>query len=187
MSTTNKVYVSNVPLDASELALRTHFAACGGVCDVEILTEASGASRGVAHVTMTSPAYASAALRLDGAVFGGQALRVSDAPPARAEKKPANPVKIVQQFRERANMAYDLDCAGVPLVLRIFASGETAWRIEARATDAADAVIVESTAETRRDALAGVVRAWNDEAFARGVRPLDGEGLLAAMRDVRAV
>ena len=52
---TNKLYVANVPLDATEDALRRHFASAGGVADVEILRDRqSGRSRGLASVTMTS-------------------------------------------------------------------------------------------------------------------------------------
>ncbi|HVJ95132.1 MAG TPA: RNA-binding protein [Labilithrix sp.] len=110
---TNKLYVSNVPIDSTEAALRSHFAACGGVADVELVFDPrSGKPRGLAYVTMTSPAFASAALRqLDGAVFGGASLHVSDSP-IRAGDRAAPKVKIVQQFRERANMTYDLDCEG---------------------------------------------------------------------------
>lgn len=184
----NKLYVANVPVDASEDALRRHFAACGGVCDVEIMVEPrSGKPRGLACVTMTSPAYATAALgRLDGAHFEGQTLRVSDAP-IRSGKPAAPKVKIMQQFRERLNMAYDLDCNGVPLTLRIFPHERDRWRVEARPTDAANAVVVSGSGATRRDALADVVRAWNEGAMASRLVPLDGEGVLTAMRDVRAV
>lgn len=185
---TSKLYVANVPHDTSEDALRRHFAACGGVLDVEILYERnSGRSRGLAQVTMTSAAYATAALgRLNGADFAGKQLQVSDAP-IRPGSKPVPTVKIVQQFRERSNMTYDLDCSGVPLTLRIFPTEPDGapWRIEARSTDAAGAVVITGSAATRRDALAEVVRAWNADNAA--ARPLDGEALLSAMRDVRAV
>lgn len=184
---TNKLYVANLPLDTTEHALRSHFAACGGVSDVEILPErATGKPRGLACVTMTSPAYATAALTLNGVDFEGRTLRVSDSP-IRADKPPAPTVRIVQQFRERANMAYDLECSGVPLTLRIFPSDGERWRIEARSTDAADAVVVSASGATRRDALCEVVRAWNEGAASSSVRPLDGQDLLKAMGDVRAV
>ena len=102
---TNKLYVANVPLDATEDALRRHFASAGGVADVEILRDRqSGRSRGLASVTMTSSSFLAAALsRLNGVAFDGAILRVSDAPVrADAEARPA--VKIVLQFRERASM-----------------------------------------------------------------------------------
>lgn len=185
---TNKLYVANVPLDTTEDALRRHFAACGGVSEVEILTDHRGANpRGLARVTMTSPAYAAAAInRLDGAPFDGKSLRVSDVP-IRAEKAPGPTVKVVQQFRERGNMTYDLDCSGLPLTLRIFPLEGDHWRVEARSTDAADAVVVHGSGATRRDALGAAVRDWNDRAAATCARALDGDGLLKAMRDIRAV
>lgn len=186
---TNKLYVANVPVDASEDALRRHFAACGGVLDVEIMLERnSGKSRGLACVTMTSPAYATAALGLNGVDFAGKQLQVSDAP-IRAGGKPVPTVKIVQQFRERTNMTYDLDCSGLPLTLRVFPTDPegTQWRIEARSTDAVDAVVITGAGVTRRDALTEVVRVWNEREATSTVRPLDGEALMTAMRDVRAV
>jgi RNA recognition motif-containing protein len=186
--TNNKLYVSNVPFDASEHSLRKHFEPCGGVLDVEIMLEPrSGRSRGLACVTMTSPAFATAALaKLDGVAFEGRVLHVSDVPVGK-EKPPPPAVKIVQQFRERGNMAYDLDCLGIPLTLRMFPTADDQWRVEARATDAVNEIVVAGTAKTRRDALAEAVRAWNDGASMRGVRPLDGDALSKAMYAVKAV
>lgn len=185
---TNKLYVANVPVDASEDALRRHFAACGGVCDVELMTEPrSGKGRGLACVTMTSPAYASAALaRLDGVDFEGRALRVSDAP-IRPGKPPAPKVKVVQQFRERINTTYELDCDGVPLTVRVFPIERDRWRVEARSSEAGDAVVISGLGATRLEALGEVVRAWNESAATSRAVALDGAGLSTALRDVKAV
>lgn len=185
----NKLYVTNVPVDVTEEALRRHFATCGGVSEVEIMVEPrSGRPRGIASVTMTSPAFATTAVdRLDGVAFEGRTLRVSTTPTRAADAGPPPPrVKIVQQFRERGNMAYDLDCAGVPLTLRIFEEEGSRWRIDARSTEAADAIVVAGRGTTRAEALGDVVQRWNERTDAR-VAPLDGEGLVTALRAVRAI
>ena len=187
--TTNMVYVANLPFDTTEDAVRDHFSTCGGVLDVELATQRRSGGRGGARVTMTSPAFADAAVqRLDRASFEGRELRVSRSP-IHAEGKPPATVKIVQQFRERANMTYDLDCSGMPLTLRIFPTDEERWRIEASSAQAADAVAISAVGASRRDALGAVLRAWNERAASSSScgRPIDGEGLLLAMSDVKAI
>jgi hypothetical protein len=181
---TNTLYVANVPFGTTEEALRRHFASCGGVADVELGSERGRHPRGLARVTMTSPAYAAAAVgALDRASFEGNVLRVSEAPIDAESSAPK--VRIVQQFRERTNMTYDLDCAGVPLTIRVFAIEDGTWRLEARSTEAADAVVVTASAATRRDALDAVLRQWNDRA--PSLTSIDNGGVLRAMSDVRAI
>ena len=178
---TNTVYVANLPHDATESAVRSHFSSCGGVLDVELASERRRGPRADTRVTMTSAAYANAAAeRLDHVAFEGRELRVSLSP-IRAEVKPT--VKIVQQFRERGNMAYDLDCAGTPLTVRIFPIDDDRWRIEARSTEAADAVVTTATAATRREALGAALRAWNERVSSR----IDDEAVVRAMHEVKAV
>jgi RNA recognition motif-containing protein len=183
---TNRLYVANVPFDTTVDALRRHFATCGGVADVELGSEHRRNERGLARVTMTSPAYAAAAVgRLDRAAFQGRLLRVSDSPIDR--EKAAATVRIVQQFRERANMTYDLDCAGMPLTLRMFPIEGERWRVETRSTEAVNAVVVTASAATRRDALGAVLRQWNERASSSSPASIDAEGLLRAMSDVNAI
>jgi hypothetical protein len=183
----NKLYIANVPADTTEAALRSHFSACGGVLQVDLPDEHQrGKMRGLACVTMTSPAFANAArARLDGVSFAGRVLRVSDVPGDAA--KPRRTVTVVQQFREHVNMAYDLDCAGLPLVVRIFPEDGESWRVEARATDADDVTVVAARAPTRAAALAEVICSWNASAANTAGRTLDGDALTTALRDVRAV
>jgi RNA recognition motif-containing protein len=184
---TNKLYVANLPPDTTEDVLRRHFSSCGGVADVEIVTDRqSGRSRGFGSVTMTSPSYAAAALKLNGSELDGNALRVSDAPVRGGAEKVVATVRILQQFRERSNMSYDLDCEGLPLTLRMFPTDEEHWRFEARSTDASD-VVVTASGPTRREALTELVRLWNEAAAALSAKPLDGDGLFKAMHDVRAI
>lgn len=184
---TNKLYVANLPPDTSESALRAHFASCGGVLDVEIAADRnSGKQRGTASVTMTSPSFATAALRLNGVLFDGKELRVSDAPIRAGTREVAN-VRIVQQFRERTNMTYELECAGVPLTIKMFPQEDERWRFEASGAGAAEPVVLTGSGRTRGEALTDLVRAWNEGVGVGGGAALDGEGIMTAMRDVRAI
>jgi hypothetical protein len=96
-------------------------------------------------------------------------------------------VKILLQFREHGHMTYDLDCEGLPLTVRVFPTDDGGWRIEARSTEAADAVVIHGAGESRGDALTAVLLAWNAAAITSGVGRVDGDGLATAMRAVRAV
>jgi RNA recognition motif-containing protein len=179
-SSTNTLYVANLPFDATEEAVRRYFAACGGVSDVEI-----GAKRGLARVTMTSPAFAAAALgKLDRTSFEGRTLRVSDSP-IHPEKAPPPKVKIVQQFRERGHMTYELDCSGMPLTIRVFPAAEEDWRLEAQSSEAEGADVVTASAGTRREALGSILKQWNERPASAG--PIDSDALLRAMADVKAI
>lgn len=184
----NKLYIANVPFDTTEDALRRHFGTCGGVLQVDLPDEHQrGKMRGLACVTMTSPSFAAAALtKLDGVSFAGRILRVSESPPA-ANAAPKPTVAVVQQFRERSNMAYDLDCAGLPLVVRIFPQDDETWRIEARANDGLESRVVSASAVTRAAALADVIREWNANPATTDGRALDGDALTRALESVRAV
>lgn len=183
----NKLYIANVPADTTEAVLRAHFAVCGGVLQVDLADDHQrGKMRGLASVTMTSPAFAKAALaQLDGVSFGGSVLRVSGVPGGAARPRAA--VVVMQQFREHANMAYDLDCAGLPLVVRTFPEAGGGWRVEVRATDGGDVAAVVASAPTRAAALEEVIRSWNANAASSSGRSLDGDALTTALRDVRAI
>jgi hypothetical protein len=183
----NKLYVANVPADTTQEALRRHFSGCGGVLQVELPEDHQrGKMRGLACVTMTSPAFANAArTQLDGVSFGGSILRVSDVPGGGA--KPRRTVTVVQQFREPTNMAYDIDCSGQPLVVRIFPQDDGSGRVEARANDGLDTAAVTARAPTRAAALEQVLRSWNATAASTAGRTLDDDALTTALRDVRAV
>jgi RNA recognition motif-containing protein len=184
---TMKLHVANVPHDATEDGLRQHFSTCGGVADVELLFDSrTNRPRGLARVTMTSTHFAEQAVaRLDGVAFGTAVLRVSDTPLKDKEPKPK--VKIMQQFRERGTMVYDLDCAGSPLTLRISRDEDGAWNIEARSTEAADAIIATKSAASGVAALSDALRAWNVAAETTPRLQIDAEAVATAMRDVKAI
>ena len=181
------LHVSNVPLDATEEGLRRHFSTCGGVADVELLYDRrTNLPRGLARVRMTSEHFAEQArIKLDGAAFGDAVLRVGDS--AKTDAEPKSKVKILQQFRERSNMVYDLDCAGAPLTLRISRDEQGLYCVEARSTEAADAIVARGSAATGVEALAEALRLWNVAAAATPRLAIDADAVTRAIRDVRAI
>jgi len=183
-----KLYVANVSEDTTEEALRSHFATCGGVLSVDLASENTrGKAKGQACVTMTNEHFAQVAQqKLDGVSFGGRILRVSDTPiPATAKARPK--ATIVHQFRERTNVTYELDCEGSPLIIRMFPLDRDQWRLEARATDAADADVVQASSATRSRALDEVLREWNERASSAARHLLDSPAVVRALQNVRAV
>lgn len=189
---TTKLHVANVPHDATEEALRQHFSTIGGVADVELLFDArTNRPRGLARVTMTNTHYAEQALaKLDGVAFGTAVLRVTDTPVKSGAEAPPK-VKIMQQFRERGTMVYDLDCAGAPLTLRFTEARDgdrgSAWTVEARSTEAADAIIAVGNAPSGGAALSEALRAWNVAAETTPRLAVDADAVAKAMYDVKAI
>lgn len=117
-----------------------------------------------------------------------------------AEDRPV--VRITQQFRERGNMAYDLDCAGTRLTVRIFppnnmaasdpaagreAHGEELWRVEARITDAPGAVVGSASGATRTEAFREVATWWASQQGTLGLPSFDWDAIAKAMTAVRAL
>lgn len=192
MSNDNRLCVANLADDITATALRQRVERIAPVLDVELaIDRGSGRMRGYAFVTMASASGKSAALaELDGATFEERTLRVSESrdgsgPEAGRRGKNATPPKarITQQFRERSNMAYELDCVGVKLSFRMYptedAAGKDDWRVEAAAKDTPDRV-VKATAPTRRQAFNLVEREW-------GASSLDWRAIEEALGSVRAL
>jgi hypothetical protein len=104
-----------------------------------------------------------------------------------AEAKSA--VRITQQFREAQNMTYEFDCAGATLIVRVFPLSDdgSEWRIDARASNAADAVVATATAPSRAVALERVAQWWREHAAARALGAFDWEAIARAMASVRAL
>jgi RNA recognition motif-containing protein len=194
-----KLYVANLPYAPSAIALRAHFSACGVVSDVQIVGDRNaGRGRATAVVRMGSAAAAERALsELNGEPFAGQLLLVEAAPDdspyeggrsaRRADPKDEAPVRITTQFREPANMTYELDCAGVALVLRIFfPTTEGQWRIAARTGNGADAPNSDATAPTRVEALREIARAGREGAVG-ALEYVDWDAVEQALTKVRAL
>lgn len=105
-----------------------------------------------------------------------------------AAKRPPDPsVRITQQFRERRNMTYELDCSGVALVLRVFFpenAPDSDWRIEACAGNSEPASSISASASSKALALKNIAQNWR-ETMPRAV--LDWDGIAQAMTLVRAI
>jgi hypothetical protein len=103
------------------------------------------------------------------------------------ERKPGT--RITQQFRERHNMTYELECEGATLVVRVFPlEGEPAeWRVEARTTDASDAIVARATASSAAVALERVAAWWRENTATRALSTFDWNAVAEAMTAVRAL
>lgn len=84
----NNLFVAGFPYESTEEELRALFATYGGIVSVKILTDrATGRSRGIAFILMSSEAEAQAALKnLNGATVGHRRIYVTEARPS---EKPA--------------------------------------------------------------------------------------------------
>lgn len=104
------------------------------------------------------------------------------------DKDDERKARIAQQFRERENMAYELDCTGTRLIVRMFPSpSEREWRVEARTTDAPGAVVAKASAPTRAQALGEVAAWWRAQQHVHDLPSLDWEAVARALSAVRAL
>jgi RNA recognition motif-containing protein len=198
---THTVYVTNLSAEANVETLRAWFGNCGHVADVKLVVETKLSDAApCAFVTMATKQGADSAVsRLNGALLGGRALllRLSDsAAPTRSEKadkaeeQGRAKISIVQQYRERANMTYELNCAGQPLILRIFfppSDEPGSWRIDARTSDSPQAAAISAVATSRPAAFSEVAAAWDESAGTGRIPKLDWVAVKAAMHTVRAI
>ena len=75
-----RLYVGNLPFDATAEAIRTAFDAYGTVHDVSIVTDrVTGRSRGFGFVEMDDASARAAIEGLDSKDFGGRDLKVNEA------------------------------------------------------------------------------------------------------------
>ncbi len=99
-------------------------------------------------------------------------------------------IAITQQYRERHNMTYELDCAGQRLIVRVFfpaTDGAPVWRVEARTDDTPQAVVVAAVAASREVALGDVSTAWDAASLPGGGPSFDWAAVTRAMQAVRAI
>ena len=122
----------------------------------------------------------------DGRRGRSRAEKDSDSLKEPARKGP----RLTLQFRELHNMTYELDCAGIPLVLRVFfavgTGAEARFRAEARATHVHGFSEASATEPSRAQALEAIARDWLDTA-APAVSGIDWDGVKRAMTTVRAI
>jgi RNA recognition motif-containing protein len=80
-SMSKKIYVGNLPFDATEDSVRELFAQHGNVTSVSLITDRdTGAPRGFGFVEMET-GFSEAIQALDNKDFGGRNLRVNEARP----------------------------------------------------------------------------------------------------------
>jgi len=118
-------------------------------------------------------------------------------PKKAAEPKPTT--RITSQFRERHNMTYELDCAGTPIVVKMFPldDSESTWRVEIRRNDPpdpslptaipVDAPVVAIASGATRDVAFHAIRQWCDENRASGLSLIDWNAVAKALESVRAL
>ena len=197
----NRLYITNLSEVASLSSLRRCFSACGEVAEVQFAAERN-AQQGPpsAYVTMTTSAAAEQAMRrLNGTLLDGRSLVVTllpdKSPDERREDKKAAArekaliIAVTQQYRERNNMTYELDCPAGRLTLRVFFPPDAArpeWRIEARSNQSA-ALAVDKAASTRELALKEVAEAWQALAADSVAPSFDWQAVARAMQAIRAV
>jgi cold-inducible RNA-binding protein len=198
----NRLYVSNLSEVASLSSLRRCFSACGEVTEVQFAAERN-AQQGPpsAYVTMATAAAAEQAMRrLNGTLLDGRSLVVSLMPERltgeerREEKKAlarasALIIAVTQQYRERHNMTYELDCPAGRLTLRVFFPPDAtrpAWRIEARSNQSGE-LAVDKAAATRELALKEVAEAWQALAADATAPNFDWQAVSRAMQAIRAI
>lgn len=83
-----KLYVGNLPYSATEQELTNKFSEHGQVESVKLITDRdTGQSKGFAFVEMSTDAEASAAITaLNGADYGGRAMKVNEAKPQKPDR-----------------------------------------------------------------------------------------------------
>lgn len=100
-------------------------------------------------------------------------------------------VRITQQFRERRSMTYELDCSGVPLVVRMFFPEADVpapeWVVEVRSNRALDADVATASGPSRAQALNRIAQDWHERDAARTPSEVDWKAVMVAMAAVRAI
>jgi hypothetical protein len=176
--------VGNVSSDADARALRERFERYGTVLDVRVVLG------GHVFVTMENRKDAHMAiLRLNGATFDSRKLTVIE-----AREQPANAggVRLVRTIRERTSVRYEIDHAGVALVLRMYptddGNGEATWKIEAELGEGpTNGGSIAAVGATRAAALDAVSRAWGQGRAAGRLPQLDWKVITSLLRAARAL
>lgn len=190
----NRLYVSNLSVDASALELERCFATYGDVRHVELVAERHGGGSSSAFVVMGTTASAERAERgLNGTQQAGRSMMVmsagrsADYPPdpqrgPRAKVPETQPkVAVTQQFRSRTGMVYEVACGAEQLTFCVLRRPEDSsgdWHIEASAK--ATEGVSTATGPTRQVAFDTLARSWM-------TRELDWPGIELVLKSVRAL
>lgn len=81
------LYASNLPVTCTENGLRRLFARHSGLCDIRMVYRKSGRFRGCAYIEYISEANAARALKEDGSMIDGHAIKVAISDPSLAPPK----------------------------------------------------------------------------------------------------
>jgi len=109
------------------------------------------------------------------------------------KEPPKNPnaLKITNQFRAKNGMVYELKGEGNTLVVRVYpresAVDPSDWRIEARANDKDESVVVTQWGTSKADTLREVGRAWTEMTATHGLHTFDWTTVAEALHAVRAI
>jgi hypothetical protein len=106
--------------------------------------------------------------------------------PPKKDAEPKVTTRIKQQYRERYNMTYELDCDGAPLVIRMFPPDDvkaSEWRIEARAGAPGDEACAMGSGATAKHALDQIRQSSPSGALAH----IDWDAVVRALHAVRAL
>jgi hypothetical protein len=107
---------------------------------------------------------------------------------SRNDGEKADLLRITNQFRQSQSMIYDLRGDGARLVVAIRGrEGEAEpdeFRVEARSSNADDAIVVAEWGSTKALALSAVGRTWTART---DVAPFDWEAVARVLGAVRAV
>jgi hypothetical protein len=107
-----------------------------------------------------------------------------------APKNP-NALKITNQFRANHGMVYEMKGEGNRLIVRVFPRESPIdpddWRVEARTSDNAEAVVVMQWGTNKADTLREVGRLWGEKEQTHGLPTFDWVTVAQALTAVRAL
>ncbi len=99
-------------------------------------------------------------------------------------------LRIMNQFRDKRGMVYDLKCQGDRLTLRVNQREQPddpgEWHIAAQTSAASDVTIAE-WGPTKEEALRAVGRGWSAAAASGKLPPFDWDGIVRVLTLVRAL
>lgn len=111
---------------------------------------------------------------------------------SKEKEKSKDGLKIMNQFRAKNGMAYDLKCEGARVTLLVSPRTNEDdlgdWRIEATANrPSEESVVVTEWGPTKIEALRAVGRSWASQSSTHGMAMFDWEAVAEVLLAVRAV
>jgi hypothetical protein len=103
---------------------------------------------------------------------------------------PHGDIRIAHELHENDGVRYGFECPESAVSVRFARCGATAtheWRVEARTSEEADALVVTACDSTRVRAFIEVGRWWTSHAELYGLPRVDWAAIWAVLRDVRAL